>query len=61
MVIMMFGVIFIELNFARGFQKYIILRVFSEILFSGTSPYLEDILHPSEVPDGIQDAWDHLH
>ena len=31
MVIMMVGVIFIELDFAWGFQKYIMLGVFSEL------------------------------
>ena len=49
MVFMMVGVIFIDLDFAKGFQKNIILEVLSDKLLSGTSPYLEDILHPPEV------------
>ena len=61
MVFIMVGVIFIELDFASGFQKYIILRVFSGKLLSGTSTYLEDVLHPPEVPDGDLDGWGHLH
>ena len=60
MVIMMVGVIFLELDFARGFQKYIILRLLSGKLLSGTSSYLEDIIHPPEVPDGDYDGWGHL-
>ena len=61
MVIMMFGVIFIELDFAIGFQKYIILRVFSGKLLSGTSTHLEDVLLPPEVPDNDLDGWGYLH
>ena len=61
MVIMMVGVIFIELDFARGFQKYIILAVLSEKLLSGTSPYLEDVIHPHEVPGGDNDDKGNLH
>ena len=61
MVIMMVGIIFIELDFALGFQKYILLRVFCGKLLSGTSTYLEDVLHPPEVPDGDHDGWGHLH
>ena len=61
MVIMMFGVIFIELDFAWGFQKYIILRVFSGKWLSGTSTYLEDVLHYPEVPNNDLDGWGHLH
>ena len=57
----MVKVIFIELDFVRGFQKYIILGVLSEKLLSGTSPYLEDILHLPVVPDGYHDVWGHLH
>ena len=60
MVLMIVGIIFDELDFARGFQKYIILRVFSGKLLSGTSTYLEDVLHPPEVPDGDLDGWGHL-
>ena len=29
--------------------------------WSGTSPYLEDVVHPSEVPDGDHDGLGHLH
>ena len=65
MVIMMAGIIFtepdVDVDFARGFQKYIILGVLSEKLLSGTSPYLEDILHPPEVPNGDHDGWSHLY
>ena len=61
MVIMMVGVILIELDFALGFQKYIILGVVSEKYLSGTSLYLDDVLHPPEVPDGDHDGWGHLH
>ena len=50
-----------KLDFAQGFQKYIILLVFSEKLLSRTSPYLEDVIHLPEVPDGDQDGWGHLH
>ena len=32
----------------------------SNKLLSGTSPYLEDILHPPEVSDGDHDGWGHL-
>ena len=56
-MIMMVRVIFIELDFARGFQKYTILRVSSEKCLSGTSTYLEDVLHHPEVPDGDLDHW----
>ena len=58
---MMIGVIFIELEFASAFQKYIILGMLKEKLLSGTSPYLGDVLHPPEVPDGDQDGWGHVH
>ncbi len=61
MVIMMVGVIFIELEFACSFQKYIILGVFSEKLLSRTSLYLEDVIHLPEVPDVDHDGWSHLH
>jgi len=50
---MMTRVIFIELDFAWGFQKYIILGVLSEKLLSGTSPYLVDVIHPPKVSDVI--------
>ena len=61
MVIMIIGVIFIEQDFARGFQKYIILRVFSGKWMSGTSTYLEDVLLSPEVPDNDLDGWGHHH
>ena len=56
MIIMMVGVIFIQLDFARGYQKCIILVVLSEKLLSRTSPYLEDVLDLPEVPDGHHDG-----
>ena len=57
MVIMMVRVIFIKLDFACGFQKYIILGMLSEKYLSGISLYLEDVLHPPEVPEGDHDGW----
>ncbi len=57
MLIMMVGVISIELDFSWGFQKYVTLVVLSEKWLSGTSPYLEDILHPPELPDGDHDGY----
>ena len=60
-VIMMDGVIFIELDFAQGFQKYKILWVLSEKYLSGASLYLDDVLHPHEVPEGDHNGWGHLH
>ena len=60
-MIIMVGVISIELYIPLGFKKYVVLVVLSEKWLSGTSPYLEDILHPPEVPDGDHDGWDHLH
>ena len=33
----------------------------SQKLLSGTYPYLEDVLHPPEVPVGDHDGWDYLH
>ena len=50
-----------KLDFAQGFQKYIILRVFSGKILSGASTYLEDVFHPPEVPDDDLDVWGHLH
>ena len=50
-------VILIELDYARGFQKYILYWVLSEKWWSGTSSYLEDVFHPPEIPDGCG----HLH
>ena len=38
-----------------------LIRVFRGKLLLGTSTYLEDVLHPAEVPDGDHDGWDHLH
>ena len=58
MVITMVGVIFIQLDFAEGYQKCIILVVLSEKLLSKTSPYLEDVL---DLPDGHNDGWSHFH
>ena len=52
MVKMMAGVIFIQLDFARGYKKCIILVVLSEKLLSKTSRYLEDVLDLPEVHDG---------
>ena len=60
MVFMMVWVIFIDLDFARGFQKYIILEVLNDKLLSGPSPYLEDILHPHEVSVGDNYGWGHI-
>ena len=60
MVIMMVWVIFIELEFACGFQKYILCGVFSEKLLR-TYLYLEDVIHLPEVPDVDHDGWSHLH
>ena len=59
LVIRMVMIIFFELDFASGFHKYIILRVFSRKLLSGTSTYLEDVLYPPEVPDGDYNGWGH--
>ena len=61
MVIMMVGVISIEVDFPWGFQIYVIFVVLSEKWLLGTSPYLEDILHTPEVPDGNHDGWDKIH
>ena len=33
----------------------------SEKILSGTIPYLEDILHPTRVPEGDHDNCNHLH
>ena len=30
-------------------------------IFVRTSPYLEDVIHPPEVPDGDHDGLGHLH
>ena len=56
----MIWVIFVQLDFALGFPKYIILGGLSENLSSGTSLYLEDVIHPPEVPDGDQYGWGQL-
>ena len=61
MMIMMVGVIFSELDFALGFQKYVTLGVLSEKLLSGTSPNLEDIIHLPEVPDCDPGGQGHFH
>ena len=61
MVIMMVGVVFTEMYFARGFQKYIILGVLSEIYLSGTSSYLDDVLHPAKALDGDHAGLSDLH
>ena len=60
-VIMMVGIIPIELDCSWGLKKYVILVVLSGKWLSGTSPYLEDIIHSPTVPDGDHDGWDHLH
>ena len=63
MVIMKVGVIFIEVDFAWAYQKIdnTILNTTSETLLSGTSPYMEDVLNPPEVPDHDHDGWVHLY
>ena len=64
MGILMVGVIVIQLDFAQGFQKCIILGVLCEKSSSRTSPYLEDVfdlLEVPEVPDGDPDGWGHRH
>ena len=35
--------------------------VLNEKWLLGNSPYLEDILHTPEVPDGNHDGWDKIH
>ena len=37
------------------------LRVVKLKWLSGTSPYLGDILHPPQIPDGDHDGWEYLH
>ena len=64
MDIMTVGIIFIQLDFAWGSQKHIILGMLCEKWLSGTSLYMEDVfdlLGVLEVPDGDHDSWSHLH
>ena len=63
MVILMAGVIFTDsdVDNATDSTTPTILRVLSKKLLSGTFTYLEDVLHPPEVPDGDLDGWGHFH
>ncbi len=61
MVIMMVGVILIELNFALGFQKYIILGYLVKNCCKEPPHTWEDVIHLPEFPDGDHDGWGHLH
>ncbi len=66
MVILMAGVIFTEPYVcvdadANAYADAELREVLGEKLLSGSSPCLEDILHPSEVPDGDHYAWFYLH
>ena len=57
MVIMLVGIIFILPEVSKNI-KY--LGCLAEKLLSGTSTYLEDVLHPPKVPDDDPDGWDHI-
>ena len=51
MAILMVGVIFIQVDFAQGFQKSIIIGVLCEKSSSRSSIYLEDVLDLLELPE----------